>query len=153
NEDDEVAKVLDFGVAKVINPAKHTMARTGIGTLIGTPHYMSPEQVKGVSEVDYRTDLWALGVIAFQCITGKLPFDSEGVGDLLIKITIGEIPVPSNVATEVPRAFDGWFSTACHREPEMRFETARELADSLARAVGLVPPEDSARHRYGRGYL
>src|SRR5262249_16138313 len=60
NEDDEVVKVLDFGVAKVNDPAKRTMQRTGVGTLIGTPHYMSPEQVKGISEVDFRTDLWAL---------------------------------------------------------------------------------------------
>ena len=70
------------------------MQKTGVGTLIGTPHYMSPEQVKGIGEVDYRTDLWALGVIAFQCVTGELPFDSEGVGDLLIKITIGDAAHP-----------------------------------------------------------
>ncbi len=73
NEDDEVVKVLDFGVAKVKDAAKVTMQKTGIGTLIGTPHYMSPEQVKGIGEIDYRADLWALGVIAFQCVTGELP--------------------------------------------------------------------------------
>src|SRR5262249_4516605 len=55
NEDDEIVKVLDFGVAKVNTPEKSVMQRTGVGTLIGTPHYMSPEQVKGISEVDYRT--------------------------------------------------------------------------------------------------
>ena len=79
NDDDEVVKVLDFGVAKFKDPGKAAMQRTGLGTLIGTPHYMSPEQVKGISEIDYRADLWALGVIAFQCVTGELPFDSEGV--------------------------------------------------------------------------
>src|SRR6185295_773152 len=88
NEDDEVVKVLDFGVAKITNQGRSAMKATGMGTLIGTPHYMSPEQVKGIAEVDYRADLWALGVIAFQCVTGELPFDSEGVGDLLIKISI-----------------------------------------------------------------
>src|SRR3954463_12112457 len=65
NEDDEQVKVLDFGVAKV--KSGKTTRQTSVGTLIGTPHYMSPEQVKGTNEVDYRTDLWALGIIAFQC--------------------------------------------------------------------------------------
>src|SRR3954465_14133800 len=57
NEDDEIVKVLDFGVAKIKTPPKSAMKATGVGTLIGTPHYMSPEQVKGIAEVDFRTDL------------------------------------------------------------------------------------------------
>jgi serine/threonine protein kinase len=138
NEDDEIAKVLDFGVAKVTSPAKITMQRTGVGTLLGTPHYMSPEQVKGVTEVDFRTDLWALGVIAYQCVTGDLPFDSEGVGDLLLKITVGEMPIPSKVVPGLPATFDAWFAKACQRDPSKRFDSARDMADALARAVGMA---------------
>ena len=138
NDDDEIVKVLDFGVAKVRDAAKVTMQKTGVGTLIGTPHYMSPEQVKGIGEVDYRTDLWALGVLAYQCVTGELPFDSEGVGDLLIKITIGDIPVPSKVLTGVPPAFDAWFARICDRDPARRFASARAAAEALARIAGLV---------------
>jgi serine/threonine-protein kinase len=149
NEDDEIVKVLDFGVAKVIDPAKTTMQRTGIGTLIGTPHYMSPEQVKGITEVDYRSDLWSLGIIAYQCVTGEMPFDSEGVGDLLIKITLGDMPVPSKVVSTLPGTFDAWFAKSCHREPTRRFETAREQADALARAVGLLPEDESTNRRLG----
>ena len=130
NDDDEVAKVLDFGVAKVVDAAKATMQRTGIGTLIGTPHYMSPEQVKGVSEVDYRTDIWALGIIAYQCVTGQLPFDSEGVGDLLIRITIGDLPVPSKIVPTLPATFDAWFAKICDRDPLKRFDTAREASNT-----------------------
>ena len=136
NEDDEIVKVLDFGVAKIKTAPKSAMKATGVGTLIGTPHYMSPEQVKGISEVDYRTDLWALGVIAFQCVTGELPFDSEGVGDLLIKISLGTIPVPSKVYPGVAPSFDAWYAKACAREPEDRFQSAREMAVALAAAVG-----------------
>jgi serine/threonine-protein kinase len=143
NDDDEVVKVLDFGVAKVTDPAKVTMRKTGAGTLIGTPHYMSPEQVKGIGEVDHRTDLWAIGVIAFQCVTGDLPFDSEGVGDLLIRITIDEIPVPSKVYPGAPASFDAWFAKACARDPAQRFQSARELAVALAAAVTTF--EGSAR--------
>ncbi|MDI3289408.1 serine/threonine-protein kinase [Polyangium sp. 15x6] len=139
NEDDEVVKVLDFGVAKVTDPAKATMQRTNVGTLIGTPHYMSPEQVKGISEIDSRTDLWAIGVIAYQCVVGELPFDSEGVGDLLIKISVSEPPVPSKVWKGVPPQFDTWFAKACDKDPSKRFQSARELAEALARVVASVP--------------
>lgn len=137
NEDEELAKVLDFGVAKVTAPAKAVMTRTGVGTLIGTPHYMSPEQVKGVSEIDHRSDLWSLGVIAYQCVTGHLPFDSEGVGDLLIRITQNTPVTPSTLNAELPDAFDKWFTKACAKDPTDRFQTAREMADALAQAVGI----------------
>jgi serine/threonine-protein kinase len=136
NEDDELAKVLDFGVAKVVTPAKQVMVRTGVGTLIGTPHYMSPEQVKGITEIDHRSDLWSLGVIAYQCVTGQLPFDSEGVGDLLIKITLHEPVKPSTLSPELPQAFDDWFKKACAKEPDQRFQTAREMADALVKLTG-----------------
>jgi serine/threonine-protein kinase len=139
NEDEEIVKVLDFGVAKVTDPAKSTMQKTGIGTLIGTPHYMSPEQVKGTSEVDSRTDLWAIGVIAYQCVVGELPFDSEGVGDLLIKISIADPPTPSKVFPGVSSVFDVWFAKACERDRTKRFQSARELAEALARVVASVP--------------
>jgi len=137
NEDEELAKVLDFGVAKVMTPAKATMTRTGVGTLIGTPHYMSPEQVKGVSEIDHRSDLWSLGVITYQSVTGELPFDSEGVGDLLIKITMHEPVLPTLLDDTLPAAFDDWFKKACAKEAEDRFQTSREMADALAKAVGI----------------
>ncbi len=140
NEDDELAKVLDFGVAKVVTPAKQVMVRTGVGTLIGTPHYMSPEQVKGVSEIDHRSDLWSLGVIAYQCVTGQLPFDSEGVGDLLIRITINEPLKPSTLVPDLPSAFDEWFKRACAKEPADRFQTAREMAEALVRCSGVQAP-------------
>ncbi|MFO0550693.1 MAG: protein kinase [Polyangiaceae bacterium] len=145
NEDDELAKVLDFGVAKITTPAKQTMTRTGVGTLIGTPHYMSPEQVKGISEIDHRSDLWSLGVIAYQCVTGHLPFDSEGVGDLLIRITMSEPETPSKLNPELPAAFDDWFRKASAKEPEQRFQTARELADALSRVLGMSAAPMSQR--------
>ena len=138
NEDDEIVKVLDFGVAKVRDAAKVTMQKTGVGTLIGTPHYMSPEQVKGIGEVDYRTDIWAMGVLGFQCVTGELPFDSEGVGDLLIRITIGDMPVPSKVMMGLPPAFDAWFARACDRDASRRFASARACAEGMARLAGLA---------------
>ena len=136
NEDDEIAKVLDFGVAKVeaatLGPKGE---RTRTGSLLGTPYYMSPEQAQGNKEVDFRSDLWALGVIAFECLTGKRPFESEGLGDLVLQICVRDIPVPSELAP-LPKEFDAWFAHACSRDPEQRFASAREMADALRDALG-----------------
>jgi serine/threonine-protein kinase len=149
NEDDEVVKVLDFGVAKITTPQKAQMTKTGAGTLIGTPHYMSPEQVKGIGEIDHRSDLWSLAVIAYQAATGHLPFDSDGVGDLLIKISLHHPKTPSEVNPELPRAFDEWFERASEKDPAKRYQSARELAEALARSAG-IEPRQSAQRQEGR---
>jgi serine/threonine-protein kinase len=136
NEDDELAKVLDFGVAKLDQgDALPSATRTRTGTLLGTPHYMSPEQVQGNKVVDYRSDLWSLGVIAFECLTGLRPFDSPGLGDLVLRICTYPIPVPSSLAS-VPAEFDRWLTRALARDPNERFQSARELAESLRDALG-----------------
>jgi serine/threonine protein kinase len=136
NEDDEVAKVLDFGVAKMKSPIlidESTQTRTG--SLIGTPHYMSPEQVQGNKTVDYRSDIWALGVIAFEMFTGQRPFTGNALGDLVLQICVRDIIKPSQLAP-VPAGFDEWFSRAAERDQEKRFQSARELAQSLRDVVG-----------------
>ncbi|MBN1610015.1 MAG: serine/threonine protein kinase [Polyangiaceae bacterium] len=136
NEDDEVAKVLDFGVAKVESGGfVASGARTRTGSLLGTPYYMSPEQVQGNKEVDFRSDLWALGVIAFEALTGRKPFQSDGLGDLVLQICVRRHPVPSETAP-VPPMFDPWFAKATAREPNERFQSARELATALREVLG-----------------
>jgi serine/threonine protein kinase len=134
DDDGEMAKVLDFGVAKYSTEwAVNSVTKTGL--LVGTPLYMSPEQARGTKEIDYRADLWALGVIAFQCLTGQLPFTSEGLGDLLAKIMFEPIPVPSSIVPGLPSGFDAWWARASSRDPSVRFQTAKEMADSLATAL------------------
>ncbi len=139
NVDDEIVKVLDFGVAKVKDPMRVNSQKTRQGQLLGTPQYMSPEQVKGTTDVDFKADLWALGIIAFQCVTGDLPFDSDGVGDLLLQITIGEIPTPSRVLPGLPKSFDAWFSRACARKAADRFGSAMDMARALEDLVAALP--------------
>jgi serine/threonine-protein kinase len=136
NEDEEIAKVLDFGVAKVESHALAEGTRTRTGSILGTPYYMSPEQAQGNRTVDSRTDLWAMGVIAFECLTGKRPFYSDGLGDLVLAICVRDIPVPSELAS-VPIGFDAWWHRAVARDPEKRFQTAKELTESLREALGL----------------
>ncbi len=140
DDDDEIAKVLDFGIAKFRAPpgASSMTSSTKTGAVLGTPFYMSPEQARGLRTLDHRTDLWSLGVIAYKCVTGALPFDGESVGDLLVKICTGPVPVPSHAVPGLPGAFDAWFARALEREPERRFGSAAELAESLANAAGLA---------------
>ena len=137
NDDLEIAKVLDFGIAKAQHPFGEWKGGTRTGALIGTPQYMSPEQAQG-QPVDHRTDLWALGVIAFECLCGRLPFPSEKPGELILQICVHPIPAPSQIAAVPPR-FDAWFARACHRDPQQRFQSAKELADALAEALGAAP--------------
>jgi serine/threonine-protein kinase len=135
NGDEEVAKVLDFGVAKIASPMDlHGQTYTQTGSLVGTPYYMSPEQAQGNKTVDHRSDLWALGVIAFEMLTGKRPFDSDALGDLVLCICVRDIPIPSQCGP-VPAGFDAWFARAVARDPEQRFQSARELALALLELV------------------
>lgn len=142
NEDEEIAKVLDFGVAKIERHALEEGTRTRTGSILGTPFYMSPEQAQGNRTVDSRSDLWAMGVIAFECLTGKRPFYSDGLGDLVLAICVRDIPQPSDIAS-VPIGFDAWWNRAVARDPEKRFQSARELTDALREALGLEPRDVS----------
>src|SRR5258708_188645 len=99
---------------------------------------MSPEQARRTKEIDFRADLWSLAVITFQCMTGELPFLSEGLGDLLAKIMFEPLPVPSSIVPGLPAEFDAWWARASSRDIEARFQSAKELADELAMALGIT---------------
>jgi serine/threonine protein kinase len=135
DDDREIAKVLDFGIAKT--SVELASGATKTGAMLGTPYYMSPEQAQGIKAVDLRADLWSLAVIAYECVTGARPFESEALGDLLMRIIIAPLPVPSQVA-QVPPGFDAWWSRAAKREPSERFQTAKDLAEGLALALGVT---------------
>lgn len=136
------AKVLDFGVAKIngqVGISHRFPTRSGV--ILGTPWYMSPEQMQGEGNVDHRSDLWAMGVIAFECLVGKRPFDEQALGKLAEEICRKPAPVPSESAP-VPPEFDAWFAKAMAKRREERFESARELVEALDRALRpLIGPE------------
>ncbi len=137
NDDKEIAKVLDFGIAKITGngpgSGKGSNA-TRTGSILGTPSYMSPEQAQGTKTIDSRSDLWSLAVIAFECVVGHVPFQSEALGDLLIKICIHPIPVPSQLAM-VPPGFDAWWARASSRDPNQRFQSGKDLAEALRQVL------------------
>jgi serine/threonine-protein kinase len=148
NDEDEVAKVLDFGIAKSaqhgLGPGSGSTTRTG--AILGTPNYMSPEQAEGTKLVDHRTDLWALGVIGFECLVGRKPFDSDALGSLLLAICTRPIPVPSHCGFNLS-GFDQWFARACARELSERHQTARELAAELRQVCGVVDSREPSPSR------
>jgi serine/threonine protein kinase len=142
-DDEEVVKILDFGIAKVMGVPKAGTA-TQTGSLLGSPHYMSPEQIRGHwSMVDHRTDLWALGVVAFRALTGQLPFLGDVVGDVMIKVCVDPIPRPSSIAPDLSPAIDQFFLRALARDKEERFRSGLELAAALSQALGQeIPAHD-----------
>jgi serine/threonine protein kinase len=124
----EVSKVLDFGIAKVNSDrlSSSSGGNTATGAVLGTPFYLSPEQARGTKTVDHRSDLWALGVIVYECLLGARPFRSTGLGDLVAKICYEPHPVPSEHGT-VPQGFDQWVERALAKEPDDRFQSATEM--------------------------
>jgi eukaryotic-like serine/threonine-protein kinase len=132
-DDQEVAKVLDFGIAK---HEQYSLAgkTTKTGSFMGTPYYMSPEQARGRA-IDWRSDLWALGVIAFQCLNGRPPFESEALGELMGMIIYDPIPPITMGTPGLPDALELWWQRAVSRDREQRFQSAKELADSFGEAI------------------
>ncbi|HEY1537312.1 MAG TPA: serine/threonine-protein kinase [Polyangiaceae bacterium] len=135
----ELAKVLDFGIAKTTGPRFGGM-ETRTGVTMGTPYYMSPEQVEGKKALDHRADLWSLAVITCECLSGLRPFDGETYGELLLNICARPIATPSSLGLRLP-GFDEWFAKGANRELERRFNSAQELASALGDVVaGRVQP-------------
>lgn len=130
NEEEIIAKVLDFGIVKMNLPALEPTPLTRTGEQMGTPYYMSPEQIRGLRNIDFRADIWALGVLGFECLVGKRPFDGETMGDLSLKICADPIAVPSQFG-RVPDGFDAWFLRCVERQRERTFGSARDAIEAL----------------------
>ncbi len=131
-------KVLDFGIAKRTNAA-NALVVTSTGAMVGTPYYMSPEQMLSSKHVDLRADLWSLGVVSYHCLTGRVPFEGETLGGLCVAIEKGLFEAPSRALPGVSPVVDAWFMRALHRDPMARFGSAREMADALVEATGRLP--------------
>ncbi len=137
DDDREVVKILDFGIAKV--GLGNASSNTRTGSLLGTPFYMSPEQARGAKSVDHRSDLWSLAIIVFECLTGKRPFEAEGLGELLMMIMASPIPLLRSYNPELPVEAEAWWAKATSRDPNDRYQSAREMVDALSVALGVQP--------------
>jgi serine/threonine-protein kinase len=129
------AKILDFGIAR----ATHELATRGnltiTGQLLGTPMYMSPEQALGKKDVDFRSDLYSLAVVAFQCLTGATPYEeSDTVGEIIVSITTRPPRSAALLRPDLPPGVVRWLETALAKKPDERFASAKDMADALNEA-------------------
>jgi len=127
-------KLTDFGVARVTDADRTHAERTQAGTMVGTPAYMSPEQIQGL-RIDRRTDIFSAGVILYQFLTGQKPFTGEGAWTVAKKIIQDDPPMPSSLNVAVSPEFDRVVAKALAKNPDQRFATAREFAVALKRAA------------------
>jgi serine/threonine-protein kinase len=132
-----LVKVLDFGIAKLTDDAAQEL--TVAGQVFGTPWYMAPEQARGdLGKVGPQTDLWALGLIAFQLLTGQNYWTADGMAALVGQICYEPMSPPTQRAPHLGPLFDMWFARACSRDPSQRFFSAKDMIVELAHALGVV---------------
>jgi serine/threonine-protein kinase len=131
----EIAKVFDFGITRQENEWALDRS-TKLGSRLGLPYYASPERAGGLP-LDWRCDLWSLAVIAYECLTGRHPFESEALGDLLARILHQPVPEISCPTLDPCPGLTYWWERASARERTERFQTAKELADELGSALRL----------------
>jgi serine/threonine protein kinase len=134
-------KILDFGIAKLFSQATN---KTATGVIIGTPDYMSPEQAQG-TEIDGRSDIYSLGIIAYQMVTGKTPFNGMPITSMLVA-HMTQVPTePHLVNQNVPLAFSMAVMKALAKSPMGRYQTAADFARALDASVGSTPSSISSR--------
>jgi serine/threonine-protein kinase len=127
-----LVKLLDFGVAEVMDRP----GGSAFGDLTGTPAYLAPEMLFGTHDLDARADLYALGVVAFECLTGKCPFPGSNVDEVLVKAARGVRASVTEVRSDLNEEVEEWMERALHADPYWRFASARELGDALQKAAG-----------------
>ena len=125
-------KITDFGIARITDSSK-----TKTGVVLGTPSYMSPEQLSG-QKVDGRSDLFSLGVMFYQMVSGKLPFKADSMAALMYKITNDEAKSLSEVNNKLPKELDTFVSKALSKDVESRYQTGAEMAAALKKTIAQI---------------
>jgi serine/threonine-protein kinase len=144
--DEDHVKIVDFGISKLDRPAGSTkpLALTRKGVVLGTPLYMSPEQARASADVDARSDLFSVGAMLFECLTGRPPFTGETYEQVMLRICMDDAPDVRRWAPEVPDALAALVAKALARERDERWGSADEMLAAL-RAIGRVGAGDARR--------
>src|SRR5689334_17781374 len=126
-------KVLDFGISKLVGPnTSHTLTLTKTSALVGSPSYMSPEQIQAARAVDGRTDIWALGVVLYELLAGRVPFDGEGAPEICLKVAKRRPPPLRQFRPDAPAALETVILRCLEKDRTKRYATVSELSLALA---------------------
>jgi serine/threonine-protein kinase len=137
-------KILDFGVAKILaSPDGASSVKTRTGSLMGTPLYMSPEQCKGAGILDHRTDIYSLGVILFEMISGRPPFNAEGVGELFAKHMLEDPPSVTDFAPHAPPHMAAAIMKSLAKDAGARFQSMEDYRKAIVGEVKVTAPPAS----------
>jgi serine/threonine protein kinase len=142
----ERCKILDFGIAKLGDEGRERF-QTRTGSVMGTPAYMSPEQCNDTGKIDHRTDIYSLGCVLFHLLTGRPPFDVDGVGATIAAHLKETAPPPSSLATHVPPSVDPLVARCLAKRPEDRFSSMLELQQACDAVLAQLPPEPTVMAR------
>ncbi len=128
--DPDFVKVLDFGIAKLTGDAPGSR-KTRTGIVMGTPAYMSPEQCEGKGNIDHRTDIYALGIVMYELITGRVPFQGEGYGEVLVQHLTKRPERPSTIRGAIPPAIEAVCMKALEKKREDRFQSMEQMMAAM----------------------
>ncbi|MEO7038219.1 MAG: serine/threonine-protein kinase [Polyangiaceae bacterium] len=152
----DYVKIIDFGISKFSQLSNEGMKMTKTGSVMGTPYYMSPEQANGSREADARSDLYAMGVIMYECVTGAVPFDGKTFNELLFKIVLSEAPRPTVLNPSLDPAFEAIIMKAMAREVGDRFQTCEEFSEALRHYQtangGILPDATGPMPAFGQAH-
>jgi serine/threonine-protein kinase len=132
-------KIMDFGIAHMHEP----MVKTQTGVLLGSPQYMSPEQIVG-QPVDYRSDIFSLGLVLYELLTGVRAFEGEDIPELMFKVANLPATPPTHVAPDLPAVIDFIIARALKKKPEERYASAADMAKDLHAALGELGAAEEA---------